>query len=123
MATTDSASDYGSLQNTSQKRGIAMVFAMITAVVLSPLYINNVGEKDAYLESRLWNSGFVVPVVLGGLIVAIKTTSSSSSNARSSCEEASSLRIARSSWRLAAILGMMLFVLYWQDSAQHFFWR
>ncbi|KVI05848.1 hypothetical protein Ccrd_015804 [Cynara cardunculus var. scolymus] len=110
MATIDSASDYVSIQNRSQKRGMAMVFAMVTAIVLSPLYVN-VGQKDAYLETRLWNSGFVLPMVLGGLIVAIKTTSSSSSSNATEDSSSSSLRIGRSSWGLAAFLGMLFFLL------------
>ncbi|PWA80969.1 hypothetical protein CTI12_AA191770 [Artemisia annua] len=131
MAT--STCDYSSIQNASQRRGVAMVLAMVTAVVLSPLYVNG-SQKETHLETRLWNSGFVLPMVLAGLIVAIKTTSSSSSSsaassssATSSCEGDSSsswvLRIGSSSWGLAGILGMLMFVLYWQHSVQHFFWR
>ncbi|KAF5767010.1 hypothetical protein HanRHA438_Chr15g0734681 [Helianthus annuus] len=109
---------------TSQRRGVAMVLAMVAAVVLSPLYVN----KETHLET---NSGFVMPMLLLGLIVAIKSTSSLSSSSSSSwseCEYDSSssswmLGIGSSSWGLAGILGMLLFVLYWQNSFQHLFWR
>ncbi|PWA35276.1 hypothetical protein CTI12_AA611070 [Artemisia annua] len=130
MAT--STCDYGSIQNASQRRGVAMVLAMVIAVVLSPLYVNG-SQKETHLETRLWNSGFVLPMVLAGLIVAIKTTSSSSSSSAASSSSATScegdsssswvLRIGSSSWGLAGILGMLMFVLYWQHSVQHFFWR
>lgn len=107
-----------------------MVLAIVTAVVLSPLYVNG-REKETHLETKLWNSGFVLPMVLLGLIFAIKTTSSSASSSKSvsntSCEDDSScswmLRIGSSSWGLGGIVGMLLFVLYWQHSVQHFFWR
>ncbi|KAI3777917.1 hypothetical protein L1987_47720 [Smallanthus sonchifolius] len=67
---------------------------MVTAVVLSPLYV----DKETHL---LWNSGFVLSILLLGLIVAIKSTSSSTTS--SSCEYDSSsswrmLRIGSSSW-------------------------
>ncbi|MFS7950076.1 hypothetical protein Hanom_Chr06g00579091 [Helianthus anomalus] len=111
---------------TSQRRGVAMVLAMVTAVVLSPLYVN----KETHLET---NSGFVLPMLLLGLIVAIKSASSLSSSSSSSSswgeyeyDSSSSswmLGIGSSSWALAGILGMLLFVLYWQNSIQHLFWR
>ncbi|KAL4584409.1 hypothetical protein LXL04_009010 [Taraxacum kok-saghyz] len=125
MATT--SSDYGSIQSSS-RRGVAMVLAMATAVVLSPLYVNG-RQKESQFETRLWSSGFVLPMVLAGLIVAIKTTSSSSSSSSGAlCEDDTSssswvLRVGSSSWGLAGVVGMLLFVVYWQDSVQHFFWR
>ncbi|KAI3521360.1 hypothetical protein L1887_10823 [Cichorium endivia] len=126
MATT--TFDYGSIQSSSQRRGVAMVLAMVTAVVLSPLYVNG-RQKESQLETRLWSSGFVLPMVLAGLIVAIKTTSSSSSSSSGAlCEDDTSsssrmLRVGSSSWGLAGVLGMLLFVVYWQHSVQHLFWR
>ncbi|KAK9054761.1 hypothetical protein SSX86_025840 [Deinandra increscens subsp. villosa] len=117
------ACDYGS------RRGSAMVLAMVTAVVLSPLYVNG-RQKEAHLDSMLWNSGFVLPMLLLGLIIAIKSTSTSSSSySSSSCEYDSSsssslmLRIGGSSWGLAGVLGMLLFLLYWQHCVQRFLWR
>ncbi|KAH7565576.1 hypothetical protein JRO89_XS09G0229700 [Xanthoceras sorbifolium] len=132
-------------QNSSSQRGVAMVLALVSAVVLSPLY--NVTRKNHhyYYDQRkllIGNysycySSFVLPLVLGGLIIAIKTTSSSSSSmamqgARRggrdslipSLDEPSwVLRIGSSSWGLAGVLLMLLLVLSWQDSVQHFFWR
>lgn len=126
MATT--TFDYGSIQSSSQRRGVAMVLAMVTAVVLSPLYVNG-RQKESHMETRLWSSGFVLPMVLAGLIVAIKTTSSSSSSSSGAlCEDDTSssswmLRVGSSSWGLAGVLGMFLFVVYWHDTVQHLFWR
>ncbi|KAF7123839.1 hypothetical protein RHSIM_Rhsim12G0209900 [Rhododendron simsii] len=119
----------------SSQRGLAMVLALASAVVLSPLYVNRKTEYSHY-EMR-WNSGFVLPMVLAGLIIAIKTTSSSSSSSSSSSTSSSSdrammfpasdpslvLRIGSSSWGLAGVLVMLMLVLSWQDSVQHFFWR
>ncbi|KAI8529705.1 hypothetical protein RHMOL_Rhmol12G0245900 [Rhododendron molle] len=116
-------------QNSSQ-RGLAMVLALASAVVLSPLYVNRKTEYSHY-ETR-WNSAFVLPMVLAGLIIAIKTTSSSSSSTSSSSDRAMMfpasdpslvLRIGSSSWGLAGVLVMLMLVLSWQDSVQHFFWR
>ncbi|KAA8541632.1 hypothetical protein F0562_022784 [Nyssa sinensis] len=59
-------------QNSSQ-RALAMVLALASAVVLSPLYLKR--QNDHLYETR-WSSGFVLPMVLAGLIIAIKTTSS-----------------------------------------------
>lgn len=107
-----------------------MVLALASAVVLSPLYVNRKTEYSHY-EMR-WNSGFVLPMVLAGLIIAIKTTSSSSSSSSSSSDRAMMfpasdpslvLRIGSSSWGLAGVLVMLMLVLSWQDSVQHFFWR
>ncbi|PSR96944.1 Glutamate--tRNA ligase [Actinidia chinensis var. chinensis] len=118
MATTYSYTN----QNSSQ-RGLAMVLALVSAVVLSPLYVNR--RNDSNYETRWNSSGFVLPVVLAGLIIAIKTTSSSSSSSMvfPSSEPSWVLRIGSSSWGLAGVLVMLMLVLSWQDSVQHFFWR
>lgn len=103
-----------------------MVLAMVSALVLSPLYFN--WKNESYYKTR-WSSGFVLPVVLAGLIVAIKTTSSNSvkrgsrASVSPSPDELTLLRIGNSSWGLAGILIMLMFVLSLQTSAQHFFWR
>ena len=129
---------FNTSQNSSQ-RPVAMALALVSAVVLSPLY--NVGRRNeatrSYYETK-WSSGFVLPMVLGGLIIAIRTVSSSTSGSvstqrwSSTCSgsgtpsaEASSwvLRIGSSSWGLAGVLVMLMFVLSWQESAQQFFWR
>ncbi|KAL2555024.1 uncharacterized protein Fot_08643 [Forsythia ovata] len=118
-------SAYSSYQNSSP-RGLAMVLAMVSAVVLSPLCVNRTNESR--YEAR-WSSGFVLPMVLAGLIVAIRTTSSNSmqrgnrASVSLSSDESTVLRIGSSSWGLAGILVMLLFVLSWQASVQHFFWR
>ncbi|XWS12147.1 hypothetical protein CRYUN_Cryun37aG0065000 [Craigia yunnanensis] len=121
---------YASRNNTSQ-RGVAMVLALITAVVLSPLYVRRKNETR-YYEMKL-SSGFVLPMVLAGLIVAIRTTSSSSSSSSMQSGGRASiipspdpslvLRIGGSSWGLAGILVMLMLVLSWQESVQEFFWR
>ncbi|KAH7867114.1 hypothetical protein Vadar_028992 [Vaccinium darrowii] len=106
-----------------------MALALASAVVLSPLYANRTTEYSRY-ETR-WNSGFVLPMVLAGLIIAIKTTSSSSSSSSSSdktmmfpaSDPSLMWRIGSSSWGLAGVLVMLMLVLSWQDSVQHFFWR
>ncbi|XVF74318.1 hypothetical protein PTKIN_Ptkin13bG0101000 [Pterospermum kingtungense] len=120
-------STYGSRTNTSQ-RGVAMVLALITAVVLSPLYVRGKNETR-YYEMKL-SSGFFLPMVLAGLIVAIRTTSSSSmpsGGSRASLipspDPSWVLRIGGSSWGLAGILVMLMLVLSWQESIQEFFWR
>ncbi|CAK9150120.1 unnamed protein product [Ilex paraguariensis] len=122
------AATYGGFttQNSSQ-RAVAMVLALVSAVVLSPLYAN---RKNDYRHDASWSSGFVLPMVLAGLIVAIKTTSSmpmqrGSSRATlfPSADPSWVLRIGGSSWGLAGILIMLMLVLSWQDSVQHFFWR
>ena len=129
---------YNTTQNSSQ-RGLAMVLALVSAVVLSPFYVKQ--KNDTVYETIRWNSlGFVLPMVLVGLIIAIKTTSSSSSSSSSSLsmqgmERADNLfgfsenscswvmRIGSSSWGLAGVLVMLMLVLSWQDSVQHLFWR
>ncbi|CAI9766065.1 unnamed protein product [Fraxinus pennsylvanica] len=118
-------SAYSSYQNSSP-RGVAMVLATVSAVVLSPLYVDRKNESRHEVG---WSSGFVLPVVLAGLIVAIKTTSFNSMQRGSgksvaTCpDESTVLRIGSSSWGLASILIMLVFILSWQASVQHFFWR
>ena len=118
-------------QNSSSpsQRSIAMLLALISAVVLSPLY--NVSRKNdattRYYEMKWTSSGLVLPMVLAGLIIAIRTVSSSSSSSSGSFipspEPSWVLRIGSSSWGLAGVLIMLILVLSWQDSVQHFFWR
>lgn len=124
MATTYASSSHGSSQ-----RSLAMVLALASAVLLSPLYANPRSDhrRHYYYESK-WSSGFVLPVVLAGLIIAIRTTSSSSSSPRASSlllspDPSWVLRIGSSSWGLAGVLIMLMLVLYWQASVQEFFWR
>ncbi|KAI4329082.1 hypothetical protein L6164_021384 [Bauhinia variegata] len=123
MATAYSA--YSS-HNASQ-RSLAMVLALVSAVVLSPLYVNSKNDIR-YYESK-WSSGFVLPMVLAGLIIAIRTTSSvsSGSNPRASLlpspEPSWVLRIGSSSWGLAGILVMLMMALHWQTSVHDLFWR
>ncbi|EEF40991.1 uncharacterized protein LOC8284647 [Ricinus communis] len=115
-------------QNSSQ-RALAMVLALVSAVVLSPLYVQRRNDMRFY-ETKYWNSGFVLPVVLGGLIIAIRTTSSSSSTSLGATgsliptpDPSWVLRIGSSSWGLAGIIVMLMLVLSWQESVQEFFWK
>ncbi|KAJ6415830.1 hypothetical protein OIU84_004594 [Salix udensis] len=55
-----------------------MVLALASAVVLSPLYVKRRNDETK------WSSGFVLPMVLAGLVIAIRTTSSSMSVRRGS---------------------------------------
>ncbi|KAJ6715173.1 TRANSMEMBRANE PROTEIN [Salix viminalis] len=110
----------------SSQRALAMALAVASAVVLSPLYVKR--KNDNY-ETK-WSSGFVLPMVLAGLIIAIRTTSSSMAvhggDAASfipSPDPSWVLRIGSSSWGLAGVLVMLVLVLSWQDSVQEFFWR
>ncbi|KAL3511616.1 hypothetical protein ACH5RR_024333 [Cinchona calisaya] len=118
--------------NSSSQRAVAMMLALVSALVLSPLYIDR--RRSEYKYETKWSSGFVLPVVLAGLIVAIKTTSSASTSQQRgtraspfpSSSEPSSVsvhKIGGSSWGLASILVMLVCVLSWQSSVQHFFWR
>uniref|UniRef100_A0A2C9W2P9 Uncharacterized protein n=2 Tax=Manihot esculenta TaxID=3983 RepID=A0A2C9W2P9_MANES len=102
----------GSLSQNSSERGLAMV--------------NNLRFYDTK-----WSSGFVLPMVLSGLIIAIKTTSPSSSSSTSiqsrsraslipSSDPSWVLRIGSSSWGLAAILAMLMLVLACQESVQQY---
>lgn len=120
-------------QNSSQ-RALAMVLALVSAVVLSPLYVNRKNYHYSHNYETKWSSGFVLPMVLAGLIIAIRTTSSSSSSMSSvqrgarasfipSPDPSWVLRIGSSSWGLAGVLVMLMLVLSWQDSVQEFFWR
>ncbi|KAI3411635.1 uncharacterized protein J3R85_017745 [Psidium guajava] len=115
----------------SSQRGVAMVLALISAIVLSPLYVDRKSEAKYFHEAR-WSSGFVLPVVLAGLIIAIKTTSSSSSSSSGYVRRGSTipspdpswvLRIGSSAWGLAGVLLMLMLVLSWQHSVQEFLWR
>ncbi|XAR49887.1 hypothetical protein NMG60_11004061 [Bertholletia excelsa] len=107
---------------TSGQRGVAAAVAMASAVVLSPLYVTRKNENR--FDTR-WSSGFVLPMVLAGLIIAIKTTSSGHRAPAASASAGPSrvLRIGSSSWGLAGILVMLILVLSWQDSVRHFFRR
>ncbi|CAL0326133.1 unnamed protein product [Lupinus luteus] len=122
------ATTYPSSSHSSSHRSMAMILALASAMVLSPLYVNSKRDIRSY-ESR-WGSSFVLPMVLVGLIFAIRTTSSSSSfvsSPRASLllypEPSWVLRIGSSSWGLAGVLVMLMFVLYWQASVQELFWR
>jgi len=124
MATYSYTSQY-----TSQ-RSVAMVLALASAIVLSPLYARR--KSDARYNETKWSSGFVLPMVLAGLIIAIRTTSSCSSMSAHGGGRASIipspdpswvLRIGSSSWGLAGVLVMLMLVLSWQESVQDFFWR
>lgn len=120
-------------QNSSSQRAVAMGLALVSAIVLSPLYMTIKNDHHYHHhtifhnETKYWNSGFVLPMVLAVLIIAIKTTTSSSSMERVSVfpspDPSWVLRIGSSSWGLAGILVMLVLVLSWQDSVQHFFWR
>ncbi|MCD7460626.1 hypothetical protein HAX54_043992 [Datura stramonium] len=93
----------------SSHRGVAMVLALVSAVVLSPLYVDRGKKESSYYETRWSCGGIVLPVLLAGLIVAIRSTSSSSVQGRSRCtifgspEPSLCLRWS-SSWGLAGIL-------------------
>ncbi|KAL3632066.1 hypothetical protein CASFOL_025050 [Castilleja foliolosa] len=113
----------------SSPRALAMVLALVSAVLLSPLYIDR-RKSESRIEVRWSSGGLVLPAVVAGLIVAIKTTISSSKNNAVQKRVDSiyqspdlGLRIGSSSWRLAGILIMLIFVISWQGSVQHFFWR
>lgn len=117
-----------SFSSSSSHRAVAMGLALVSAVVLSPLYVTrkNDQHQTRFYETRHWNSGFVLPMVLGGLIIAIRTTSSSGISRASvipSPDPSWVLRIGSSSWGLAGVLVMLMLVLSWQDSVQDFFWR
>ncbi|KAG6581812.1 hypothetical protein SDJN03_21814, partial [Cucurbita argyrosperma subsp. sororia] len=116
-------SNYGAYTNQiSSQRPLAIVLALASAVVLSPL---------RPYESR-WSSGFVLPLVLLVLIIAIKTSSSCSSMSTDRRERDSAilssdpswvLKIGSSSWGLAGLLMMLIFGLSWQSSVKEFLWR
>ncbi|KAK9081625.1 hypothetical protein Syun_031408 [Stephania yunnanensis] len=97
-----------------------MLIALASAVALSPLYTGSRRRRSC--------SGFVQPMVLVGLIVAIRAISSQRSGGGcgqlfSSLDSSSVLRIGSSSWGLAGVLVMLLLVLSWQGSVQGLFWR
>ncbi|XP_047174274.1 uncharacterized protein LOC124841939 [Vigna umbellata] len=123
---------YASSSSSSSQRSLAMVLALVSAVVLSPLYGNSRSDRK-YYESKWSSAGFVLPMFLAGLIIAIRTTSSSvSSSSSSSTARASFLpspepswvfRVGSSSWGLGGILVMLMLLLHCQTSVQEFFWR
>ncbi|KAL1551755.1 hypothetical protein AAHA92_19555 [Salvia divinorum] len=101
-------------------RAAAMAMAVVSAIVLSPLYV------DGRLESRWSSSGLVLPAVVAGLIIAIKSTASASSSRRGcglGSGDSDSFGIGGSSLGLAGILILLVFVLTWQQSVQRFLWR
>lgn len=107
-----------------------MVLALVSAVVLSPLYVDRRKKESSYYETRWSCGGIVLPVLLAGLIVAIRSTSSSSVQGGgsrysifASPESSSVLRIGSSSWGLAGVLVLLLCVLSWQSSMQHYLWK
>uniref|UniRef100_A0A3Q7GM31 Uncharacterized protein n=1 Tax=Solanum lycopersicum TaxID=4081 RepID=A0A3Q7GM31_SOLLC len=112
----------------SSHRGVAMALALVSAVVLSPLYVDRGKKESSYYETR-WSC--VLPVLLAGLIVAIRSTSSSSSvrgrastsSIFASPQPSAVLRIGSSSWGLAGVLVMLLCVLSWQSSMQQYLWK
>ncbi|CAB4272290.1 unnamed protein product [Prunus armeniaca] len=110
------ATSYAYTSHSSSQRSTAMVLALVSAIVLSPLYVTNRKTDARYYETK-WSSGFVLPMVLAGLIIAIKTTSSSSSSSSSSSQGDSFvpspepswvLRIGSSSWGLAGVLVLLI---------------
>ncbi|KAJ6932786.1 hypothetical protein NC651_008268 [Populus alba x Populus x berolinensis] len=90
---TDACSSTAS-QNSSQ-RALAMVFALASAVVLSPL------TTSSSMSARRGSRASFIP----------------------SLDPSWVLRIGSSSWGLAGVLVMFMLVLSWQDSVQEFFWR
>ncbi|CAN4085132.1 unnamed protein product [Withania somnifera] len=105
----------------SSHRGVAMVLALVSAMVLSPLYVDRGKKESSYYETR-WSCGGIV--LLAGLIIAIKTTSSSlQGGIFGSPEPSAVLKIGSSSWGLAGVLVMLLCLLSWQTSMQHYFWK
>ncbi|BAT98291.1 hypothetical protein VIGAN_09193600 [Vigna angularis var. angularis] len=122
---------YASSSSSSSQRSLAMVLALVSAVVLSTLYGNSRSDRK-YYESKWSSAGFVLPMFLAGLIIAIRTTSSSVSSSSSSTARASFLpspepswvfRVGSSSWGLGGILVMLMLLLHCQTSVQEFFWR
>lgn len=104
-----------------------MVLALVSAVVLSPLYVDRRKKESSYYETKWSCGGMVLPVLLAGLIIAIKSTSSSSVRGRASTslifaspEPSAVLRIGSSSWGLAGVLVMLLCVLSWQ---RQYLWK
>lgn len=106
-----------------------MVLALASAIILSPLYVSDRRSESRY-EERWGSSSFVLlsVVVVAGLIVAIKTTSSLKRRGKADFSHQDTnaglvFRIGSSSLGLAGILIMLLFVISWQASVKHFFWR
>lgn len=124
-----------SSSSSSSQRSLAMVLALVSAVVLSPLYGNSRSDRR-YYESKWSSAGFLLPMFLVGLIIAIRTTSSSVSSSSSSSSTSTArasflpspepswvFRIGSSSWGLGGILVMLVLLLHCQTSVQEFFWR
>jgi hypothetical protein len=116
-------------QYSSSQRSVAMVLSLASAIVLSPLYASRKKSEARHYETK-WSSGFVLPMLLAGLIIAIRTTSSVSAQGgpgRASIipspDPSWVLRIGSSSWGLAAVLVMLMLVLSCQESVHDFFWR
>ncbi|KAL6585193.1 hypothetical protein OROMI_004482 [Orobanche minor] len=122
----------------SSPRALAMVLALVSAVMLSPLSVDR-RKIESRIETRWSSGGLVLPAVVAGLIVAIKTTISSSSKNNivrkgadrdsiyqprdyNNCGAGSVFRIGSSSWGLAGILVMLVFIISWQGSVKHLFW-
>ncbi|KAJ4953510.1 hypothetical protein NE237_030342 [Protea cynaroides] len=122
-----------SRQMNSSHRSVAMALALVSAIVVSPLYhVKQRKNEFHHVETRWWwwwNSSFLLPLVLAGLIISIRAASSSSSSslrrgtAQASLDASFVLRIGRSSWGLAGVLVLLLLVLSWQDSVQGFLWK
>ncbi|CAN0877958.1 hypothetical protein LINGRAHAP2_LOCUS12192 [Linum grandiflorum] len=115
---------YNATRNpSSSQRGVAMVLALVSAIVLSPLYSSRRDDHHLswfYHYETSWSSGLVLPMILAGLIIAIKSTSSSSSKHESGMyslvpsDPSWMLRIGSSSWGLAGILVMLVLVVTWR---------
>ena len=114
------------MRSTSSARALAMALALASSIVLSPLMYNTSTHYEAKYFTSL-SSAFLLPMVLAGLIIGIKISSSSSSSSSVSAPVSDPawvlLRIGSSSWGLAVLLVMLVFVLSWQKSAQEFFRR
>ncbi|KAF6162424.1 hypothetical protein GIB67_017312 [Kingdonia uniflora] len=116
----------------SSGRPAAVFLSLVSAIVLSPLYMK--GKTGTRYYDARWNSSssFVLPMFLAGLIFAIRVvsappTSSLQQGSRGplmfTSRDASFGQRSGSSWRLAGILVLLLLVVSWQGSVQGFFWR
>ncbi|KAK6914692.1 hypothetical protein RJ641_019809 [Dillenia turbinata] len=116
------ASGYIHGHQTSSSRVVAMGLALVFATVLSPLYVR---QKNEVNYESSWCPSYVLPMVLAGLIIAIKTTSSREARTTlvPSPDPSCVLRIGSSSWGLAGVLVMLMVVISWQDSVKGFLWR
>ncbi|KAK9025187.1 hypothetical protein V6N11_065083 [Hibiscus sabdariffa] len=66
---------HATLHHRASQRGVAMALAFVAVVLLSPLYVRRKHEMKL-------SSGFVLLMVLTGLIISIRITSSPSSCSR-----------------------------------------